>query len=368
MKRQNIMMRDLITNIINAKNKFLCDLKLKKTKNIKYQDSDYLNLLSIMGIYGTCAEDTSNSLNLCSNVPTSDSLLKEIKKFKHDEIETQFNGIIEKQLFKLFPKMKKNKRYSVTAIIDEHEQETYSKEKKVSNNIRGGKHKNGTNYFFHYVTIMVLIEGKILTLGLEILTRDSKLSDVVIKLVKKVQKYFDIELLLLDRGFRDVTIFNGLEYLQIPILMPCVKDNKTKKIFEEKLSKKRYGKINFSITNNKKETALVNLIMIKIEDKQFGFYSTIRGKYFEKAKYYVELYMQRWQIETGYRMQNQFLPKTTSINFNVRYFYFFYAIVMHNIWLILNYLNKFNEKITVFKMKLFIIIDWVCKIIGVSPI
>ena len=233
MEEQKLSFKNLRNDIVKIKNLVNKELKLKRTKKIKFEDKDYFDLISIMGIFGTCANDTSNTLKIEKLTPDSDSLLKEIKKLKPEEIQNQFNKISEKQLYKLFPKIKRNKKYSATAIIDFHEQETYSKHKKTSKNIKGGKHKNGTNYFFHYGTIMIMIDNKILTLGVELYKREENMADLVIKLVKRVMHYVDIELLLLDRGFRNVEIFNELEFLQIPILMPCVKDKKAQKIFEK---------------------------------------------------------------------------------------------------------------------------------------
>jgi len=361
-EEQKLSFKNFQKNIIKLKNSINNNLKLDRTKKIKFEDKDYFNLISIMGVFGTCANDTSNTLKIEKLTPDSDSLLKEIKKLKPEEIENQFNRISEKQFYKMFPKAKRNKRYSAVAMIDFHEQETYSKHKKTSKNIRGGKHKNGTNYFFHYGTIMIMINNKILTLGVELYKREQNITDLVIKMVKRVMQYVDIELLLLDRGFRNVEIFNELEFLQIPILMPCVKDKKAQRIFDKTLKKKKFGRVNFSITNKKKETARVTLITIKMGKHKFGFYTTIKGTWFKKSKYFIKLYMKRWNIETGYRVQNQILPKTTSINFNVRYFYFYYAIVMHNGWLILNYSKKFTQRITILMIKIILIFDWICEV------
>ncbi len=46
----------------------------------------------------------------------------------------------------------------------------------------------------------------------------------------------------------------------------------------------------------------------------------------------LELYEERWAIETGYRMLNQFLMKTTSRNYTTRLFYFLFACLMYNSW------------------------------------
>ena len=48
-----------------------------------------------------------------------------------------------------------------------------------------------------------------------------------------------------------------------------------------------------------------------------------------------DMYRRRWQIETGYRTKKYtFLPKTTSKNYAIRYFYFMMSVVLYNYWVI----------------------------------
>jgi len=82
---------------------------------------------------------------------------------------------------------------------------------------------------------------------------------------------------LFDRGFCDISLFNNLEYRKAPLLMPCIKDAKAEKCFEE-LRNKQFKTKRFVITNNKKEGANVTLIMIRLSnDKEVGFYTTLSG-------------------------------------------------------------------------------------------
>ena len=358
--QETLNLRNLKTLLISAKNSLNSHLTLNRTKSIKYSESQYFDLVSFLSVFNSCAEDGSNAMNLLDNVPSGDALLQQLKKMEFDNVNTQFKELFLNQFYKLFPKAKKkNKKYKAIIIIDAHEQETYSKEKRTSEAIRGGKHKNGTNFFFKYITMQVMIGDKIITLGVRFYSRKDQQRELVDELIKYAKEYIKIEVVLLDRGFRDASLLNNLEYREAPLLMPCVKDAKAEKCFEE-LQNKLFKTKRFVITNSKKEGANVTLLMIRLSnDKEVGFYTTLFGTWFHSARYYLDIYKKRWNIETGYRLQNQFLPKTTSIEKGVRLFYFCYAVAMHNLWLIIKRTIAVGSRFTVLMMKMILMLFWV---------
>lgn len=357
--QKEIKLSELKTLLISARDNINSQLKLDKTKDIKYTEEQYLSEISFLSLFNCCAEDGSQTMNFIDDVPCGDALLQQLKKLGFNNVERQFSKLFEKQFYKMFPKAKKGKKYKAEVLIDAHEQETYSKEKRKSNNIRGGKHKNGTNFFFKYLTMMIMIKDKIITLGVMFYLRDENQAKLVDKLIKIAKKFVKINVVLLDRGFRDVTILNNLEYRNAPVLMPCVKDEKAEKCFEE-LGKKDFKVTKFWMTNTKKEVADVKLLMIRLNNgKEIGFYTTLSGTWFHNADYYLDLYKKRWNIETGYRLQNMFLPKTTSINKVIRFFYFCYACAMHNLWLIIKLTMDVGKQFTVLKMKMIFVLFWI---------
>ena len=93
--------------------------------------------------------------------------------------------------------------------------------------------------------------------------------------------------------------------------------------------------------------------------KEIGFYTTLKHVWLHNGDYYLNIYKKRWKIETGYRVQNMFLAKTTSINKVIRYFYFCYAVAMHNLWLMIKRITKVGKGFTVLKMKFVLLLGWV---------
>jgi len=56
----------------------------------------------------------------------------------------------------------------------------------------------------------------------------------------------------------------------------------------------------------------------------------------KSANLYAELFRRRWGIETSYRVEDDFKPKTTSTKPAVRLYYFFFSVCAYNLWVIVN--------------------------------
>jgi len=351
--QEEVRLSELKTLLISAKNELNSMLSLNRTKKIKYEEQQYFELVSFLSLWNAAGENGSRVMNILDDVPSGDALMQQLQKLEIKEVEEQFNAIFEKQFFKLV----KKKGKKAIVIIDVHEQETYSKDKKTSKHIRGGKHKNGTNYFFKFATIQIIVKDLVLTLAVKFYPRKRSLVQIVTELVKIAKNYVKVKTLLLDRGFRDTKILNNLEFLQVPMLMPCIKDKKTREEFEN--AKSKFHVVKYYWKNCKGEYADFKLMIMKLDNgKEIGFYTTLRFLFFRTVRYYLDLYAKRWNIETGYRLQNLFLPKTTCVKGVVRYFYFCYAVAMHNLWLCLRNLVK-GMSLTVLAVKFILVYFWI---------
>jgi len=245
----------------------------------------------------------------------------------------------------------------VIVAMDLTDKPTYSKKKKENENIVGGKPKASTFYFFRFATIQIADKKNPITLYAMHCNKETSNEQIVEKLVLQARKLVRIKCLLIDRGFYDTKVFNKLEQLGVKYLMPCRSDERTNKMFDEHL-KSDYEVEPYFCSNVKKEYADFNLIMIRLEDgKEIGYVTNMHFIKLHRAKYYIELYKRRWNIETGYRLQNMFLAKTCSIHPSVRLFYFCYAVALHNLWVMIKskiQSNIFNVPVFMFVFVLLI--------------
>lgn len=61
----------------------------------------------------------------------------------------------------------------------------------------------------------------------------------------------------------------------------------------------------------------------------------------EEAEAFCKRYRRRWQIENEYKsIKHDFLAKTSSKDHRVRMFYFVFAVLLHNIWRLTDFLLK----------------------------
>ncbi|XRG94197.1 hypothetical protein V5735_19990 [Haladaptatus sp. SPP-AMP-3] len=61
----------------------------------------------------------------------------------------------------------------------------------------------------------------------------------------------------------------------------------------------------------------------------------------EEAEAFCRRYRRRWQIESEYKsIKNDFLAKTSSKDYRVRLLYFVFAVLLHNIWRLTDFLLK----------------------------
>ncbi|MGB2842598.1 MAG: hypothetical protein WBC40_09025 [Halobacteriota archaeon] len=56
----------------------------------------------------------------------------------------------------------------------------------------------------------------------------------------------------------------------------------------------------------------------------------------KSAKQYAESFRRRWGIETSYRVEDDFKPKTTSTKPAIRLYYFLFSVCAYNIWVVVN--------------------------------
>ena len=86
-------MRGLKNFLILAKNKVNAQLKLNKTKDIKYSESKYFEAMSFLSIFNCCAEDGTQTMNFIDDVPSADALLQQLKKLEFDDVEDQYQKL-----------------------------------------------------------------------------------------------------------------------------------------------------------------------------------------------------------------------------------------------------------------------------------
>ena len=113
-----------------------------------------------------------------------------------------------------------------------------------------------------------------------------------------------------------------------------------RKIISENKDKKVIVVKNYEIVRKRKPRGRekVNLFIVphRVKKDEVSCFVTDLDIDEEKALEYAELFRKRWGIETSFRVEGDFRPKTTSKKISVRVFYFLFSVIMYNLWVLLN--------------------------------
>lgn len=204
----------------------------------------------------------------------------------------------------------------------------------------GTKPKDGSHHAYRFATVSVLVKGERLTLAAVPMLDKRVLGYVAILLCRAFELGIKVKLLLLDRGFYSIELVRWLDSFGIRYVMQIPKHNR----------KIGAGEDRAYTTNspNRDEQATFRLVTMKEGGKLLAFATNTHISPERMRK----LFKRRWGIETSYRMVNKFLAKTTSKIYSIRLLYFYLAILLYNLWVLLNY-GK-GERVIVEALKLLV--------------
>jgi IS4 transposase len=142
-----------------------------------------------------------------------------------------------------------------------------------------------------------------------------------------------------DNGFQSNELIEELQKRRIPFILPLRGTVKLERRWRWMRYAKRF--------NYRTEGVEVDVVEAQDAKGRRYFLATNLSA---SPKRVLRYYKRRWGIETSYRKIGEFLPKTTSRSWIVRVFYFTFACLVYNAWVVLN--ANAQEPITTFAMKL----------------
>ena len=210
--------------------------------------------------------------------------------------------------------------------------------------ITGGEREHSTNYFYTYLTMSIVDQGRHLTLFSIPWQKGMKNVDAIKRCIELIWNLgLKIRCICLDREFYAGKIFQYLQTEHIPHIVPvpergaALKQNLTgtkSKTFRYTLNENSKNPVGLIITD-----CIVYLKGKKgkhgIEHHAFVVFGTSAS-----PRHIREIYRHRFAIESTYRIRNVPLPKTTSKKANIRYFYSLIAFLIQNWWVSIKW-NRF---------------------------
>ena len=319
---------------------------IKLPSNADYETEKVLNVLL------HAATSTSNSLESASNdlkrknpetkIPSSDTIFNYVNCNNIKDILSSFRTI-NLEIFKMMEL--KGKVHDV-AIDFHHVPFCGDKNTPL---IRGMKPKNGTSWGYEYCTLDIIGDDK-LTLDVIPISALKKDYSILMELLFKRLETMSVKIgtVYLDKEFCNDDAISALAKLKINFIIACKLNKKIKMKLENFKKENGHKSTVFEYHFNENGTKF-NLVAVPHEKKEYILFATNKDvksiEEFEKS--IPEEYKKRWNIETGYRVKNDFKIRTCTKSPVARTLFFIIQCTLYNI---LNMLKSVLQ-ITAHEMK-----------------
>ncbi len=306
-------------------------LSTKKTET----ENDLYNIIIGAASSADSIENAANKLEKSYTGKTvRNYLVKNFQSFK--ELEVQINQGLTSKL----PRQIKKKKHKIAIDINlipyygtpnQSEQEY----------IYRSQAKNGTCSFYAYASLYIIAKNKRLTLGLIGIKKSYTNVAIITYLLNKIDSLkLKFKRLYLDRGFYSSSVIKWLMALDIPFIMPAIKNGITGGINQYLKSKKSY-KTTYTMNKDKDNEVTFPLWILckylKGKRNKYGiaYLAFVAYKVNVSLNYVAEDYRHRFGIETSYRLKNLCRIRTTTKNPILRLLYVGISFLIVNIWIYL---------------------------------
>ena len=299
--------------------------------NSTYDDNEILQTLLFLSIKNRYPESGCKRYKeIARKSPDADTFYERIDMKSKEEILEEFLSIQEE----IITKLKKRRIKRTIVFIDEHEIPWYGKPNPY---VIGTNSFNGTKLCFKYITINTVIDNCRICLFALPVTPFSRKDKLIDELLSIAKNWFRIGMVLFDRGFsKDSKILKMIEKHNLKYLAPMEKKDRIKRIANAKDGVNPFYHTNYEFG---KERIKTNLFFIPNEKhekekwKNYHVFCTNIDVTKANLAFLADLYSKRWNIENFYRdAESNFMIKTKTADFIVRYFFFLFMCIIYNLW------------------------------------
>ncbi len=200
-------------------------------------------------------------------------------------------------------------------LIDFNNIPYYGKDKRHT---KGIKNKNSTSYGHQYLSFQLLGEKQKAYVGFIPINQFTLVHKEIIKMLEELTERYDILTVMADREFFNTDDLKTFKKYSRFFLTPATR-NKGVKDKEDHMAVENENIVEHKMGVNRDEPVEFNLLRIFNEEKEkYYMFATDLNVTEEDVKDFVELYRNRWNIETGFSDKNEFTIKTTSNDHNRR--------------------------------------------------
>lgn len=294
--------------------------------------TDLFNILVAAASNADTIENTVSSFEKSSSPKNIRYHLAKFKSFP--ELEEQLNSAL---ISRLTRRIKKRK---LKLAIDLNLIPYYGKPSKQEQDyIYRSQAKNGTCSFYAYATLYVISKNQRVTLALIGVKKNYTNVAIISYLFKQINSLnLRIKRLYLDRGFYSSSVIRWLKALDIPFIMPAIKNGISGGINQYLKGQKSYQTTHTMNEGKDNEVTFPLWIVCKYRKGKRGKHGI---EYLAYVAYKVKIgldyiyrdYRQRFGIESSYRLKNICRIRTTNKNPILRLLFVGISFLLVNIWI-----------------------------------
>ena len=325
--------------------------KFDRADNAKYETDAFCELQSHMGLSGSAAEsgtdlfadDTPRE----TSAPDGDTHLYNIKRLGPGAIQ----DMIDEGISRMVHKAKHHFEFGRPAeVAIDMTYIAYYGDRDELEMVMGAPRTKSYDWCYKFATLTVVGENVKFTLAMRPVKKGDTIGEIVRDLFWQAREHVSISMVYADSEFCSADTIHAFEEAGVNYVIPSPKHTRVKREIDrmqQDIEVKRGHAIRGAVlggtTNERAETNLVLLPSSKDESKTVAFITNkdvtdeIRSDRVE-TKGLINCYSRRWGIENSYKTIKDFLAWTTSKNFSVRVFYFGFAVLLYNMWLLVDLL------------------------------
>jgi hypothetical protein len=239
----------------------------------------------------------------------------------------------------------------VNVAIDEHDHPYYGADSRYLIGV-GSKKFRGTDKAYRFATLESVKRGERFVLS--VMRRDQldgidNSKEVKTLIEHAVDLGIRINIILMDRGYLDAGVMNNVDTMGMKYIVPARDNPKVLGLKKKDTNWSERKDLSFLVVNDSidsgREVARSNFVHVKYHKDgklhDFCFYTNIEVTE-DNVENLAETYRERWSIENGYGEKMVFEEKTHSPDIGVRYFIFYFSVLIYNLWILINLMRRLS--------------------------
>jgi hypothetical protein len=290
------------------------------------------------------ADDTDRE----TGTPDGDTHLYNIKRLSPDAIL----GMIDEGIGRMIYEAKHHFEFARPAdVAIDMTYVAYYGDRDEIEMIMGAPGTKSYDWCYKFATLTVIGKNVKFTLAMRPVQKGNRIGEIVRDLLYwRAREHVNISMVYADAEFCATDAIHAFEEAGVNYVIPSPKNSRVKREIDRMQQdievRKGYairGRVLGGAANERAETNLVLLPSSKDESKTVAFITNQDvddeiGLDRQKTKGLIGRYSLRWGIENSYKTIKDFLAWTTSKDFSIRVFYFGFAVLLYNMWLLVDLL------------------------------